>query len=267
MDKSSPDYLLQNLNNVYGYADNRTYPMSSYSYAIIPTASNDSTMTTAKRQTLADYLYLSICAGQQQMGPIGYSPLPINLVEASFQQMNLLHTADSKVVLGNENVTTCNNPTFIAGKPTVNHLAQIAPQPPACDKQGAGPCTGAVDTGQHNPTGTKTGSGNGTTAPGGGTPSGGSSSGGPTPIVGASGSDAPSGGTSTDPNTGQVVSNCGDCNGGDSGPVAAGTSTELAKTQSPSEEIALGILAGLMLIGLLIVPPLLGRYLDGRAKG
>jgi phosphate transport system substrate-binding protein len=51
-------------------------------------------MTTAKRQTLADFLYYSICQGQKEMGPIGYSPLPINLVQAGFEQIAKLKTAD-----------------------------------------------------------------------------------------------------------------------------------------------------------------------------
>ncbi|HTW21301.1 MAG TPA: substrate-binding domain-containing protein, partial [Mycobacteriales bacterium] len=48
--RSSQNYLLENLKNVYGYSDKRTYPLSSYSYGIIPTASNDGTMSTPKRQ-------------------------------------------------------------------------------------------------------------------------------------------------------------------------------------------------------------------------
>ena len=37
MDKSSPNYLLQNLDNVYTDPDPRTYPLSSYVYMIEPT--------------------------------------------------------------------------------------------------------------------------------------------------------------------------------------------------------------------------------------
>ena len=37
-------------------------------------------MTTGKRQALVDFLYYSICQGQKEIGPIGYSPLPVNLV-------------------------------------------------------------------------------------------------------------------------------------------------------------------------------------------
>jgi hypothetical protein len=141
-DKSSKEYLLQNLDKVYADTDKRTYPLSSYSYGIIPTDASDSQMTTAKRQTLADFLYASICQGQAEIGPIGYSALPINLVQRSFQQIALLHQADSNVNLKNENVSTCHNPTFIAGQPNRNYLAEVAPAPPGCDKAGAGPCTG-----------------------------------------------------------------------------------------------------------------------------
>jgi phosphate transport system substrate-binding protein len=147
MNRSSPDYLLQNLNNVYTMPDKRAYAMSSYSYMIIPTSPTDPRMTTAKRQTLADFLYWDICGGQAEMGPIGYSPLPINLVEASFQQTNKLHTADPSVQLSNENVTTCHNPTFVAGHPKENLLAQIAPEPPLCDESGHGPCVASTGVG------------------------------------------------------------------------------------------------------------------------
>ena len=40
MDKSSPNYLLQNLNDVYTDPDPRTYPLSSYVYEIEPTGTS-----------------------------------------------------------------------------------------------------------------------------------------------------------------------------------------------------------------------------------
>ena len=55
-------------------------------------------------------------------------------------------TADPGVDLTQRDVTTCNNPTFVAGHPTSNYLAEIAPLPPACDKAGAGPCTSDAAT-------------------------------------------------------------------------------------------------------------------------
>jgi phosphate transport system substrate-binding protein len=146
MDKSSPDYLLQNLNHVYTDTDPRTYPLSSYVYEIEPTGTTaqDPKITTAKRQTIADFTYYSICQGQKEIGPIGYSPLPVNLVEAGFGQIDKLKTADPNIDLTDRNVKTCNNPTFVEGHPNTNYLAKIAPQPPACDKSGKGPCAAGV---------------------------------------------------------------------------------------------------------------------------
>jgi phosphate transport system substrate-binding protein len=134
-------YLTQKLSNVYTYNDPRTYPLSSYSYGIIPTGASDKTMSTAKRQTLVDYLFYSICDGQKEMGPIGYSPLPINLVQASIDQIGKLKAADPGVDISSRDVASCNNPTFVAGHPERNYLAEIAPQPEPCDQAGQGPCT------------------------------------------------------------------------------------------------------------------------------
>lgn len=183
-DESSKDYLLQDLGNVYGFNDPRTYPLSSYSYMIIPTGKSDPRMSTAKRQSLVDYLYYSVCQGQKAMGPIGYSPLPINLVQASFDQTNKLKTADPDVDVTQRDASSCSNPTFVAGQPSRNYLAEIAPQPPDCDKAGAGPCGGAADAainanpvdGEAPPA--STGGSAGTVDPAPGAPSGGSTSGG-----------------------------------------------------------------------------------------
>ena len=79
---------------------------------IIPTGPTDSRMTTAKRQTLADFLYYSLCAGQTKAGPYGYSPLPLNLVQAGFEQIAKLKVADPLVDLTDRDVRSCNNPTF-----------------------------------------------------------------------------------------------------------------------------------------------------------
>jgi hypothetical protein len=147
MNQSSPDYLLQNLTNVYTDPDPRTYPLSSYVYMIEPTGtypSPEPDITTPKRQSIADFEYYAICQGQKEIGPIGYSPLPVNLVEASFAQIQLLQQADPNIILTNENIDNCDEPTFVEGQPNTNYLATIAPQPPACDKSGAGPCAAGV---------------------------------------------------------------------------------------------------------------------------
>jgi phosphate transport system substrate-binding protein len=250
-DPTSPNYLLQNLANVYSYSDARTYPLSSYSYMILPIGTNaqDSQMTTAKRQTLADFMYFSLCLGQKEMGPIGYSPLPINLVTAGFSQLAKLQVADTGVDLTQRDASTCNNPTFIPGQPTRNYLAEIAPQPAACDKSGAGPCgftppqtanptgapgstTSAVPSAGSTPApggatgppkpGASTGaSGSGGTAPPGGNPAPGAVGVGQTPgAVGATQASCP-----VDPDTGQPSATCAATQGttGDSGQLGTPT--------------------------------------------
>jgi len=253
-DKSSKDYLLQNLDKVYAYTDKRTYAMSSYSYMIIPTASNDSRMTTPKRQTLADYLYYSVCQGQAEMGPIGYSPLPINLVQASFEQVNKLKAADPKVDLSKRNVTTCNNPTFVKGQPTRNYLAEIAPNPPLCDSASAGPCTGSGDTGTKNPTPGSTTpptSGGSANSGGGNGSSPGTSTPGSTPTTGNPGG-TPTPGGSINPDTGQPEQT-GD--GTVTTTDVTGTVTEVAAYRSTDLKSTLAPVVALEVLALLAIPP------------
>jgi ABC-type phosphate transport system substrate-binding protein len=263
-DKSSPNYLLQNLDAVYTNSDPRTYPLSSYVYAIIPTAADDSRMTTAKRQTLADFLYYSICQGQQEIGPIGYSSLPVNLVQAGFQQIARLKSADPGVDLTNRDVSTCHNPTFIAGHPDENYLARIAPEPPSCDRVGAGPCDPSQGTYNANPGG-RSGSANGAAAGAGGHGSG--------PGAGAgSGTNAPGalsglGGSGGHGNTGLGLVAPG--GGGTDG---TGTATDipivpttLAASNPDGSVGLLGALAVAAFLVALAVPALLHRRASRKA--
>jgi ABC-type phosphate transport system substrate-binding protein len=293
-DKTDPSqYLLQDLKNVYDYSDPRTYPMSSYSYGVIPTAASDGTMTTGKRQTLADFLYNSICTGQAAVGGIGYSALPLNLVQAGFQQIALLQAADPNVDLTNRDVTTCGNPTFVAGNLSENHLAQIAPQPLACDKSGAGPCgatvvaptptasasssVGTNQTATANPTATSkaaqpTAKGQ-TSAPGKSNNPGGTVGNGSTPAPGntaAPGAPASAGAPATgvtqapsvDPITGETVLGAPD-------PAASGAPTDSGGapiayqatnvSAGQGANVGLAILAALLLLTALVAPPWLAR--------
>ena len=196
-----PDYLLETLNHVWTYNDPRTYPLSSYSYEIEPTASCsgqppcDPTMNTPKRQALADFDAYSLCQGQSQMAPIGYSPLPINLVEASFKQVDLLQHADPQVSVANVNVANCDNPTFIPGDPDKNELALIAPYPPACAKAGQGPCPGQYAHNGNPVAGQATNTGPSTTSPTGNSSGGQTNGGSSSSATGGGGSS--SGGTSS----------------------------------------------------------------------
>lgn len=257
-DKASNDYLTQILTGVYRSTDPRAYPLSSYSYMIIPTGAQDQRMTTAKRQTLADFMYYSLCEGQSKAGPYGYSPLPLNLVEAGFEQLKQLATADPAVDLTNRDVTKCNNPTFVAGDLKRNKLAEIAPQPASCDKEGEGPCGTSTGTGEPSTddegapttesTGGKLGQGGGggtetsTTDPGG----------------------TPTGATTIDPITGEAVNPpAGTTVEGVSAPTTSTSSEPLYATptelsaERPMDSKAFGWLAVLELLALVLVPGIL----------
>jgi phosphate transport system substrate-binding protein len=261
MNKGSPNYLLQNLSQVYTNPDKRTYPLSSYSYMIIPTSSTDQTMSTPKRQTLADFIDWSICGGQAEMGQAGYSPLPINLAQASFAQMDKLHSADKSVQISTLNIAKdCNNPTFWAGHPDGNYLAEIAPNPASCDQSGQGPCTAADAVGARgNPK-------NGKAPP---APTSSSST---SPSSGTTGSTSPSpgssSGTSSDTGAGGTGTTSDDGTGGTgSSEALVGTPTSLAASEGTGYGGWLAALAALEVLLLLAIPPIIVRRRQGRGFG
>ena len=181
-DPKSDAYLTQILDGVYNNPDARAYPISSYSYMIVPTAVGG-VFTAQKGATLGTFAHYMLCEGQQQADALGYSPLPMNLVLAGFDQIKRIPGANSPA---NTDAKSCNNPTFKAGdSPTSNALAKTAPMPAACDKQGADQCTTGTggsssintsNTGSNSGAGTSTGtgttSGTGTTTDGTGTSTG-----------------------------------------------------------------------------------------------
>lgn len=201
-DESSPDYLVQQLSGVYRNKDARTYPLSSYSYMIVPTKVENN-FTEDKGHTLSAFAYYFLCQGQQQADVLGYSPLPKNLVEAGLDQVRRIPGAQLK----NLDISKCNNPTFSSNG--TNLLAANAPQPPDCDKKGDTQCSDGTG-GNQNPTQpTKPGGGNT-----GGTPStpnkpGGSNSGGGN-NSGGNPADPNAGGNPADPNAGGDPNQPGD---------------------------------------------------------
>ncbi|MGZ4771456.1 MAG: phosphate ABC transporter substrate-binding protein PstS [Ilumatobacteraceae bacterium] len=140
-DASDPTvYLTQQLDGVYNDTDSRNYPLSSYSYFILPTVVAGQ-FNLDKGQTLGAFTYYAMCQAQQQSASLGYSPLPINLVQASFDQIRKI----PGVVVQDIDITTCKNPTF--SPDGTNLLADTAPKPQACDQQSAYQCpdgTGGV---------------------------------------------------------------------------------------------------------------------------
>src|SRR5262250_1825892 len=132
-DQSSPDFLQQNLDSVYTFSDPRSYPLSSYSYLIVPRKGTHqpTNFSPAKGKSLSTFVDYFLCAGQKEVAALGYSPLPLNLVKGG-----LLQSSNIPGAIPGPNLTTlagCDNPTFTNGKLT---LLLNAPMPSPCDKLG-----------------------------------------------------------------------------------------------------------------------------------
>lgn len=165
-DAASADYLTQILDGVYNSGDPRTYPLSSYSYMIVPTeVKPPAVFTEPKGATLGAFASYMLCEGQQQAADLGYSPLPMNLVLAGFDQIKRIPGAGGASVDPN----ACNNPTFKPGdSPSNNQLALTAPQPADCDKRGPNQCTtGTAGAPQETPVSGSGSGGSATAGPGG----------------------------------------------------------------------------------------------------
>ena len=120
--------LTQNLGGVYNNPDPRTYPVSSYSYLIVPTKVV-APFTAAKGTTLSKFILYLACAGQTEAAQLGYSPLPENLVQDVFNVV--------KKIPGHIDpppIDQCDNPTIKNGG-----LDKSDPPPPPSDQQGHAP--------------------------------------------------------------------------------------------------------------------------------
>ncbi len=236
---------------------------------ILPTALENG-FSVDKGQTLSSFAYYFLCEGQQQAPLLGYSPLPINLVQAGLTQVRRIPGVNARTI----DIAKCNNPTFT--RTGQNRLAQTAPFPPACDRQGGTQCStgtgGAKNTPTQNSAGGGSNSGNGGGSGGGG---GGGSGGGGGP--GAGGAGGPSGSptasrpasapgrrtTTIDPDTGQAVTGTESQNGDGAQDVVADP-VSINSGVGDGLERVLMVLAGLLFVGLTIGPPLLSRLLGRR---
>ncbi len=296
-DTRSLNYLTQNLDGVYANPDPRAYPMSSYSYMIIPTGPDgQGAFTNAKGYTLAAFADYFLCQGQQKADILGYSPLPLNLVQAGFEQIRKIPGAD----VGSIDLKSCHNPTFSTNGS--NTLAASAPYPPSCDKKGAHQCGTAVagggsGSGSGGGGGSGSGGGSGGGSGSGGSGSGGGNSGSGGATGGGGGGATGGGGTGTGAGTGQGTTagtggGAGDSSGGtatgngpavdaDTGQVVAGGSSDAGLTNVAGTTVPLSadytqggtrtvlmVLAVLLLLGVCLGPPVLARASQrGREQG
>ncbi|MFF0199606.1 phosphate ABC transporter substrate-binding protein PstS [Streptomyces sp. NPDC005017] len=279
----SPRYLTQILDDVYNSGDPRSYPLSSYSYMIIPTRAEQN-FNPQKGKTLGAFAYYVLCEGQRKVDSLGYSPLPINLVQAGLDQVRKVPGVDTQRI----DIKKCNNPTFSSDGS--NTLAKTAPYPKSCDKRGSSQCatgTGGAKTptqvggGSGGSTGGSTGGSGGTGGGNGSGSTGGSGTGGAGTTVGGagttgggtgadSGGTAASGGTggaTVDPDTGQVIGADGGAAAGGTGVDAFAVPVSTSRSISSGTRTALMAVAGVLLVALTVGPPLLGRRLrrGGRA--
>lgn len=289
-DPNSPAYLTQNLSAVYKHPDKRAYPLSSYSYMIIPTAV-EGTFSASKGKALGAFAYYFLCEGQQQAEKLGFSPLPINLVQAGLAQVRKIPGVQVETV----DIKSCNNPTFASNG--TNTLANTAPQPPACDRAGplqcgtskSGGSAGGAGSGggssgtpsvsaKPGTTGTTTGAKPSTSAKPGGTTSGGGTagSGGGTTTGGTTGSGGGAGAPVVDADTGAVIGS-GDSGDGTAGDGSTGVDTSggnavalaaipvvTASSASTGSTTVLVALAAALLIAIVVAPPILARFMRGR---
>jgi phosphate ABC transporter phosphate-binding protein len=268
--------LTQDLTQVYINGDPRTYPLSSYSYMILPKdTSPDSHFNIEKGRTFSEFAAYFLCEGQQQADTLGYSPLPINLVQAGVVQINQVPGSTKK--LDPNNLAHCNNPTVSPNGG--NLVAENAPQPQPCDRPGPTQC--ATGTGGARQTTAISGGGGGGAAAGsvgGGGGSGAAGGGVGGAAAGSGGSGTASGGdngtiaggtgpggtgVAIDPDTGQVIGNGTSVGGaGSTGVTAVPVTVDLADNR---RQIVLGVLAVVLLLGLVLGPPLVARTMRSRA--
>ena len=248
----NPD-LTQNLDGVYNSGDPRAYPMSSYSYMIVPTETNK-VFTVEKGRTLSRFASYMLCEGQQKASALGYSPLPMNLVQAGSAVLTQIPGTEGPL-----DFDRCNNPTFKPGdSPSNNQLALTAPAPPECDKAGATQCVEGTGGAQEE-----------TPATGSGGASGGGNSAAAAAGAAGTSSDPAAAGTAPGAVSGTAADPVYDANGNLVSAAAAGGSAAAISAPFSLAENGWGtpqfimLAAGLLVVAAILIPPVVGR----RARG
>ena len=231
--------LTQNLKDVYNNPDPRAYPMSSYSYMVVPT-STAAPFNTDKGKTLSTFVNYFLCTGQQKADILGYSPLPKNLVEAGFKQVKRIPGA-----VASPSISKCNNPAL--------NILHSAPKPDKCMKLGSS-CTVSTTTGTTSPTTS------GGTDPSSGTNPNGTTSGSGSP---GSNSGSPGSGTSpgaVDPLTGAPAGNTVNTAGGSLSTAAPGTPVSLTAARTGQAKAVGWVVASMLILTVLVPPFLISRH-------
>lgn len=245
--------LTQKLDRVYNSGDKRSYPLSSYSYMIVPTQVGNG-FTERSGYTLSRFGNYFLCEGQRKAMRQGFSPLPVNLVKAGFAQIAAVPGAEKRDP--KSSIQSCNNPTF--SKDGTNTLARTAPAPPECDRKG-GPAQCTTGTGgapQNTPV---SGGGANNVAPGkaaaGQSTKPGAANAGQAAANPAAGGVPAAGAAVIDPDTGQPVGQAD--TGGAAGGLVAGTPVSLEGQGGWRLAHTMMAIAVVLLVALVIGPPLI----------
>ena len=121
----NPD-LTQNLADVYTNPQPGAYPLSAYSYLVTPCAptlataqgtscdgpGTTSPFSTVKGEALGHFVAFLACAGQEDMSELGYSPLPVTLVQDDFAAIGRINGAVQPPAPTPAN---CPNPNVVDG--------------------------------------------------------------------------------------------------------------------------------------------------------
>jgi ABC-type phosphate transport system substrate-binding protein len=256
--QNSVDFLMQTLNSVYTDPDPRAYPLSSYSYLIVPRTSRTigghtyhplSSFNNNKGKALSTYVNYVLCQAQQTAGQLGYSPLPEPMVTGGFLQDKYIPGAVPNPSASNYN--GCNNPAYHDG---VDVLTATAPYPNACQEATA-PLNCTVVDGRATPAGPGGTNSNGTNGTNGNGTNGKNSNG--TNGNGTNSTNSTNGNGSINPNTGQV-----DGPGGTSSANSDAYAQPVGFASRPAEQWLFGVLTALVLIAAITVPVLLGPLLQ-----
>ncbi|WP_438353962.1 phosphate ABC transporter substrate-binding protein PstS [Microbacterium sp. CJ88] len=244
--------LTQNLDDVYNSGDPRSYPMSSYSYLIVPLQTT-TTLSTSKGTALSVFASYMICEGQQKAATLGYSPLPMNLVRAASAVIAQIPGSAGEVDLNK-----CNNPTFKPGdSESSNQLAATAPNPPDCDRQGPTQCLAGTGGAPAETPAT----GNGGVAGGGSGATGGGAGTTDAAATGAAAGAATGASDAVYDANGNLVSGSGS-----SGAAAVSSPFSLAQDGWGTAQ-TLMLVAGVLLIAATLAPPFLVRALRRDKRG
>jgi ABC-type phosphate transport system substrate-binding protein len=231
----SADFLQQDLTPLYSLKDPRDYPLSSYSYLIVPREGTHlpTNFTNQKGFTLSTWINYMLCAGQAHLNQLGYSPLPKNLVQGGLTQNGKIPGNHS---LNFNQLSNCNNPTMDHGR---NILLATAKFPTACQKLGA-PLNCKLKNGKAVSTGSGSGSG--------------SKKAKSAASAGATTGTSTTTGTGTGTSTGTTTA---------TGPV---TGVVVNLSADHSNEAALGALTAVGILVAVAIPPLLAAWLRRRKQ-